>query len=257
MNSKRFVCGKDKNNINRRHRLGIAFGWIFFHFFFLLATTSPVSAVVNGDFETGDLSGWTVSAIDGLASPTTPLISVSSSIGNDFAVFETGEFDDDVFISTLEQSFIISAAEPLLIIDMTFPAASIDPTGIGTSVFSDSYFMSLDDGTDFFDLFLIDEFGTLPDPFGTAPGAVTIGTPLNPTFDLSVTADLSSLAGQTVTLFLDVLSEDDGSQFSLNVDNVRTVARPTNGNAVPEPMTAALGFIGLAALGIMSRRRQF
>ncbi len=221
-----------------------------------MTTQQYAGAILSGDFESGDLTGWTASAIDGLASPTTPLISVSSASGNNFAVFETGEFDDDVFVSTLEQSFTVSAAEPLFIFDLTLPGTSADPTGTGAGLFSDSFSVGLDDGTDFFDLFSIDTFGAVPDPFGTAPGAVTVGPPLDPSFDLSVTADLSLLAGQTATLFFEVLSENDGSQFTLNVDNVRTAAPPIN-DRIPEPATAALGITGLAAIGIVSRRRRF
>ena len=56
------------------------------------------------------------------------------------------------------------------------PTLTPDPTGTGTSSFRDSFVASLFDGTKTYVLLLTDSSGSLTDPFGTAPGSVTIGT---------------------------------------------------------------------------------
>ena len=45
----------------------------------LLAHRSATASIVNGNFATGDFTGWTVSAIDGLGNPISP-VHLSSSI---------------------------------------------------------------------------------------------------------------------------------------------------------------------------------
>ncbi len=221
------------------------------------ASNVVATSVVNGEFETGDLTGWTVSAFDEFDTPLapSPFISVTDVGGNNVAEFKTGEFADGLFIATLEQSFPIIVAEPILGFDFTLPAVLPDPTGTGTSPFFDSLFVSADNGVDTFDLLLIDQFGALPDPFGTAPGDVTLGVPSDPFFDFSFKADLSILAGETITLFFDVIQEDDGFQFDPFIDNVQTSSEPTN--VIPEPNSVLLLGLGIAMLagGAMKRKR--
>ena len=79
-----------------------------------LSAGSAFAVIANGDFGTGDFTGWTVSAIDDLGGPIdpSPFISVVSFGGGNAAQFETGEFAEGLFIGTLEQTFAISAAEP-------------------------------------------------------------------------------------------------------------------------------------------------
>ena len=57
-------------------------------------TAQPtVSVIVNGDFATGDLTGWTVSAVDQLGDPVAPLITVVPlNPTTNAADFPTGDF---------------------------------------------------------------------------------------------------------------------------------------------------------------------
>jgi hypothetical protein len=209
-----------------------------------LAWSSGSAAVragfINGNFATGDLTGWTASAIDQHGNPVTPLISVASAGGANFAVFDTGTYAAGPFDSTLSQSFLVTAAQPILSFDLSgLPKLSPDSSGTGMSSFQDSFVASVFDGTNTHALLLIDASGALADPFGTAPGTVTLGPSLNSPLDTTFTADLSSLAGQTLTLNLDVTSQDDGSQSSYSVTNFTTSARQTQ-NAIPEPHSIVL-----------------
>jgi hypothetical protein len=104
------------------------------------------SSVVNGDFATGDLTGWMVPAFDEFDTPLSPspFIFVTDVGGNNVAEFKTGQFADGLFIATLEQSFPIIAAEPILGFDFSLPTTQIDPTRTGSSPFFDAITVSLD-----------------------------------------------------------------------------------------------------------------
>jgi|GEM_PF-5465616 len=209
------------------------------------------TAIINGDFVAG-LTGWTASAIGDFGNPLNPnaFISVVPLGSNNVAQFETGAFSDGLFIATLEQTFTVTANKPRLSFDFTLPNAVADPTGTGASPFLDSLFVSLGSGFDFFDLLLMDQFGVLADPFGTAPGVVTLGVPIDPLFDFNFTADLTSLVGESVTLFIDVINEDDGFQFaSPKLGNLATVATSLQ-RPIPEP--GSLWLLGLGLLGLLS-----
>jgi hypothetical protein len=104
------------------------------------------NAIVNGDFATGDLTGWTVSAIDASGNPVTPLIEVMDLGGVNSAVFSSGTFANGPFISTLQQTFTVANSEPVLSLDFSLPAQTADLTGTGLSSFSDTLIVSVQDG---------------------------------------------------------------------------------------------------------------
>jgi hypothetical protein len=207
--------------------------------------TASAGLLVNGDFATGDLTGWTASAIDQNGNSVAPLISVVS-IGNIHdAVFDTGNYATGPFDSTLSQSFLVTAAEPVLSFDFNhLPALSADATGTGTASFRDSFVVSVFDGTNSYALLLIDASGSLTDPFGNAPGSVTIGrSSIFPLQDSTLRADLSSLAGLTVTLNIDVTSQDDAFRTVFDFTNAQT-SPVSSSNFVPEPSSLVLAVIG-------------
>jgi hypothetical protein len=211
---------------------------------------------INGNFATGDLTGWTASAIDQSGNPVTPLISVASSGSAHFAVFDTGNYATGPFDSTLSQSFLVTAAQPILSFDFNrMPTLTPDPTGTGTSSFRDSFVASLFDGTKTYVLLLTDSSGSLTDPFGTAPGSVTIGTSSGSPLDSTLRADLSSLAGQTLTLDLDVTNQNDGSQTVFYATNF-LISPPMITNFIPEPNSLMLAVIGGVASLLYVRKRR-
>jgi hypothetical protein len=220
------------------------------------AGRAVAGTLVNGDFATGDLTGWTASAIDRNGNPTPPLISVGSSGGTHFAAFDTGNYATGPFDSTLSQSFTVTAAEPILSFDFNrLPTVSTDSTGTGTGSFLDSFVASLSDGTNTYALLLVDRSSSLTDPFGTAPGSITIGASSDSPLDSTLRADLSSLAGQTLTLDLDVTSQDDGFRSVFDPSNVMTSPASAS-NFVPEPSSLVLAALGMiSSLFFFWRRR--
>jgi hypothetical protein len=128
------------------------------------AENTFATTIVNGDFSTGDLTGWTASAIDAalsLLSPS-PFIFVTNVGGNHVVEFKTGQFADGLFSATLEQTFPIIPTEPILSFDFSLPTVLADPTGTGISPFFDSFFVSLASGINSLDLLLEGLFRDTP-----------------------------------------------------------------------------------------------
>jgi hypothetical protein len=172
-------------------------------------------------------------------------------------VFDTGNYATGPFDSTLSQSFQVTAAQPVLSFDFNrMPTLTADTTGTGTSSFRDSFVASLFDGTKTYALLLTDSSGSLADPFGTAPGSVTIGTSSGSPLDSTLRADLSSLAGQTLTLDLDVTNQNDGSQSVSYATNVLTSPPMITNFMSPEPNSLMLAVIGGVASLLYVRKRR-
>lgn len=221
-----------------------------------LAVIPEAGAIVNGDLETGDLTGWTVSAFDDSDNPVTPLANVTTVGSNSFVQMSTGDFATGPFIQTLEQTFDFTSSAPVLMFDFGLPVAQPDPTGTGTSPFNDAWIVSVDDGIDLFELLLIDSLGALPDPFGTAPGTVALAPSPDPFFDFSFSADLSSLGGQPITIFIDVINENDGFlSNSFTADNFKTKSLEEPKSVVPEPSVLVLHAVGSISILLSLRRK--
>jgi hypothetical protein len=195
--------------------------------------------IVNGDFQTGDLTGWNVSAFNGLGNPLAinPFIAVETVGGNSFVVFDTGNFSQGLFVASLQQTYAVEASLPFLNFDFSLPVVTSDVTGTGTSPFRDSFVVSIAEGANTFELLLVDSNGALADPFGTAPGTVALGASINPSFNLSFGADLSLFAGKNVTLSFVVSQEDDGFKYRLDPDDIVMAAGIAK---VPEPSSMVL-----------------
>ncbi len=190
--------------------------------------------LINGDFASGDLAGWTDLAIGSSLDPIAPdpFIDVTAFGNGNAVTFETGSFADDLFLASLEQEIVVSALKPTLHFDFSLPTVSSDATGIGDSLATDALFVLLDAETDLFDLLLVDALGPVANPFGSATEEVKLGAPSDDAFDFSLQADLSAFVGQSVVLAFELIQEDDGQQISeLAVSNVALV---------PEPPTSAL-----------------
>jgi hypothetical protein len=221
-----------------------------------VCTRTASAGLVNGNFATGDLTGWTASAIDQNGNAVTPLISVASSGGTNFAVFDTGNYATGPFVSTLSQSFLVTAAEPILRFELNhLPTLTPDATGTGTSSFGDSVVASVSDGTNTYALLMVDGSGSLTDPFGTAPGTVVIGPSLNSPLNSLFQADLSSLAGQTLTLFLDATNQDDGFQSVYYFTSFQTARTIKSNFTIPEPSSLVLASIALLSSLLYALKR--
>lgn len=201
--------------------------------------------IVNGDFESRDLTGWTVVVRDGDS------IGVGVDGGRNYhATFSTGA-PAVPFVSFMEQSFVVDEAMPLLSFDFT-KASATKTTGDGE--FIDGLFVLLEVGQDLFDLMAMDASGydlTTTRSVGSGGSSVqpwngpaqVHQSPLNPAFDYAFTADLSSLIGKTVTFAVEIVNEEDGSVLSWSIDNIRT--GPAQ---VPEPASVLLWGLGFLLL---------
>ena len=156
----------------------------------------------------------------------------------------------ELFIATLEQTYTIPDSTPFLNLEFTLPTTVADPTGTGTSLFSDSVSVSIDDGTNAYDLLLIDQSGATPDPFGTAPGSVTVGVPENSNQDFILSADLSAIADPNVTVFMDLVQEDDGVSNTYQFDGFFQSVNPGANAETPEPKSLAILF-AIATAGML------
>ncbi len=203
--------------------------------------------LTNGDFASGDLTGWTDWAIGSSLDPiaSDPFIDVTAFGSGNAVTFETGAFADDLFLASLEQEIVISAIKSTLVFDFSLPTVTADATGVGDSLVPDALFVLLDNGTELLDLLLIDSLGPVVDPFASAPGEVKLGAPSDDAFEFSLQADLSAIVGQSVVLAFELVQEDDGAQISkLAVSNV---------HLIPEPSTTLLAAALVATLALTPR----
>ena len=192
------------------------------------------------------LTGGTTSAIDALGNPVPPLITETTVNGAPVYQFSTGTFADGPFISTLEFSFTPAADETNLLFHFALLSSSPDATGTGSSPFDDSLQVSLRDVGGTMTLLLVDPAGPTTDPFGTAPGPITIGPPEQSplVFDYMFNADIKTLKGVPLQLFIDIANEDDGRVSSLILSsNIEVRLYP-----IPEART---GLLALALLPML------
>ena len=210
----------------------------------------PALGIANGDFGASDLSGWTTDAFDAANQPLDPslFINVVPFGSSNAAEFKIGKFEDGLTFATLEQPIAIENSLPVLSFDFSLPTVIPDPTGTGSSEFVDTVIVGVDDGTTFFDLLLLDQVGSLLDPFDTVPGNTTLEPATDPSFDHQFRGDLSAFAGSTVTLFIDLLAEDDSFQLAPYLTNFQLI--------VPEPATFTFCGVGLLLLVAHRVRRR-
>ena len=215
----------------------------------IVCLAAPLQAqIVNGDFGTGDLSGWTVIAEDQSFAPVDAPARVVP-VGDGFAAqLSLGAFHDGTLLQLVEQSFSVEPSKPLLQFDILALETSLDESGTGDAVLSDELFVTVGPNPlDQIEPVLVDRFGVIADPIGTASGLVDIGPSHSSSGLHGVTVDLSRFAGKEVVLSVDSIQQDDGYKFdSLIIGNFSM--RP-----VPEPASSTLLCIALCWL--MTRRR--
>jgi hypothetical protein len=180
---------------------------------------------------------------------------VATTVGGENAFqFDSGPFGDGRFISTREYSFQVDLFEPMLVGGVSALSGNPDASGLGMSSFGDSWSVTIDNGLTSMPLLLVDSHGVTPDPFGLAPGPVLLGpAPLSqPEYSHVFLADLGSLAGQNVTVYFDLVNEDDSSQSMLTMSEPRM--QETDPARIPEPHTL---FTLTSALVLLTLLRRF
>jgi len=210
---------------------------LFVCLFVSSANAGIIEHISNGDFETGDLSGWNVvntgsgawNINDGTFSPGgfTPLAPIGS--GFDAVTSQGGpgfhNLFQDVSLGTFD-SAILSWDDRIR-------------SGAGFSDPNQEWRVLIEDLSG----------GLISEVFSTNPGDNTtqIG-PNSRSFDL--TSILSPFANQSIRISFE--EQDNLFFFSAALDNVSFTTETT---AVPEPASIALFSLGLAGLGFSRRKK--
>ncbi|MBI5575197.1 MAG: PEP-CTERM sorting domain-containing protein [Deltaproteobacteria bacterium] len=181
--------------------------------------------IINGNFSNG-LNGWTFE----------PSAGVNVSSGR--AYLNTLGYDSGYSQISLYQTFGIPAWANTIRFDVGFSSGVADPADPGFG-FPDSFTATYIDPDNYLSFLSIDVNG-LYDVNGTT----------DPLADgmFRFSANISSLAGRTGTIYFDLLDGNDGYFSTAKVDNVDFVP-------VPEPGTMSLIGTGLAFLAGMRKRR--
>ena len=205
-----------------------------------LSATANVSAnlITNGDFETGDLSGWQTNGDVRVAQAG--VIANIQGMDNNYALLGFGITDGN---STLRQDFEVTGADEITIsFDWAFDywdnSASADDTFLSFVRQDDTpaYRITLLDlqtnGTGFFDV-----------DAGIAYGS------------FERTYDISHYTAEEARLIFRLKEETDSNLFTgtasvAGIDNVVITA-----SSVPEPSSVALLSLGLAGIGLARRKK--
>jgi hypothetical protein len=226
---------------------------------FKIAKADP-QLLTNGNFETGDFTGWgtasetgstgaflisspeSSSPISGSPTPSNP------SGGSFYAVSDEG----DVSSSVLYQSFVVPANTPKL--TLTFQMF-IDNYNVATEAAPDLDYNDNPNQQVRVDI-LNSTFDPSTDAFSVDPSEVvqdlfTSGTDAegNPNPYETYTFDLSNLTSSPGTYYVRFAQVDDLNYLVAGVDNVSILA-------TPEPSTYALMLGALALLGFAVKRKR-
>jgi len=204
---------------------------------------ADIQLITNGGFETGDLTGWTVTSSGGSGgtwladnatfTPLTGNPTVGAASGNWYAV--TDQFAPGV--NALSQSFTV----PL---GTTHVVWSFD-------MFVDDWGPDFTPATQYVQALLL---AGGADPLVGAPilsyvpGAPVLVTAGVPNPYLAYNLDITGMVTDGQTYQVDFLESDNVAPMNVGVDNVSVVA-------TPEPASVALLLGILAAVGVCARRR--
>ncbi|OUS15641.1 hypothetical protein A9Q88_10170 [Gammaproteobacteria bacterium 50_400_T64] len=222
----------------------------------LFVGTANASLITNGDFETGDFTGWNTSQAGGssllvTANPGDPTL--GSSPTNNFYAFagNQGGPSQNIFW----QSFVVPTALTALTFSFDYAyenfagAGFVNPTPdtlSHTGVSNQQFRVEILNGTALFDT--VDPTDIIFSAIQTAPGS------LDPqpwaSFSQNVFSAVSPFQGQNLQVRF--AQADNQGPFDIGFDNVSLSASTT---AVPEPATLALLALGVAGIGFSRKKK--
>jgi hypothetical protein len=222
----------------------------------LFVGNANASLITNGDFETGDFTGWNTSQAGGsslfvAANPGDPTL--GSSPTNDFYAFAGNQFGPSQNI--FWQSFVVPTALTALTFSFDYAYVNFASTGFlnpdpdtlsYTAVSNQQFRVEILKGTALFDT--VDPSDIIFSAFQTTPGSLN-PQPWN-SFSQNIFSAVSPFQGQNLQVrFAQV---DNQSPFDIGFDNVSLIATTT---AVPEPATLALLGLGVAGIGFSRKKK--
>lgn len=229
----------------------------------MLSFTPAYAFIPNGDFETGDLTGYKVQE-DFADVPSSPLVkNVDDGTGNHVGEINTGFTSNGVTISTIARDFgTLPADVQDLVFDIQFvdvgpdnpdnppifalasspnfvALESLDPDILGVSLTTDS--------GNIFNFFKMTSSGYV------APYPDTQVESLSNGF-LRVKTNLAGFSGaQNSTLYIDLTDGDDQRLSKVNVDNIDLTT--ANQAVAPEPASMLLLSSGLLGFGFLRKKK--
>jgi PEP-CTERM motif len=214
---------------------------------------ADVQLITNGDFETGDFTGWVESdeaggsgtfsiSNPGVPSPISGFPTAPNALGGNFyAVSDQGGPGAHV----LSQSFTVPANATSVTLSYQMFVNDQD---------AGPFVGPLDYTGNAVEFATVDVLTATADPFSTAAGDVVVNeyqgadSPIDSTDPyISYSQDLTGLVTPGQTYQLRFGEADNQSFFQQGVDNVSILA------TVPEPCT--IGLAGIGAFGLLMRRR--
>lgn len=226
-----------------------------------LFSAANASVVTNGDFETGDTSGFDVAGCGGAITMTedpvcgfanvidpSPFITVQQNGENDFLQLDSG-LGTQIVLGQVIQSLEITADANIL----SFDAGVLDILpGLGNEAFPDFLLVSVrTEMGDSRPIFLIDNLLNFIAADNSLNPSLT--SPSDGFFDTGVVADLSSLVGMSIFLEINLNSVLDGNRTLFALDNFALTGDGVSEVPIPAPM--ALFATGLFLLRRVSSRR--
>ncbi len=216
-----------------------------------LANATPIELITNGSFESGDLTGWTLTdagsgsfaIVSGTAPPNNTFTTPGASQGSFYAV----SYQGGPGTHALSQLFTVpvGTSQLNLSFDMfvqTAAALGINPAGLDHNVFPNQHAR-------------VDLLSANASAFDTGSGVISNfyigidGTPTQPY--KSYNFDLTSLVLPGSSYLLRFAQSDNQGNFNQGIDNIKILADVSQ---VAEPGTLALLGLGIACAALSKRR---